>query len=56
SADVLAAGGLVVETTLNTTWQEAAEAAVAKTLKNKGRWQNFKTTETDHPRLPRFGV
>ncbi|NES99584.1 MAG: penicillin-binding protein 1A [Sphaerospermopsis sp. SIO1G1] len=42
SADVLAAGGLVVETTLNTTWQEAAEAAVAKTLKNKGRWQNFK--------------
>ncbi|WP_353930647.1 penicillin-binding protein 1A [Okeanomitos corallinicola TIOX110] len=41
-ADVLAAGGLVVETTLNPTWQEAAETAVDKTLKNKGRWQNFK--------------
>lgn len=41
-ADVLAAGGLVVETTLNPTWQEAAEVAVDRTLKNKGRWQNFK--------------
>ncbi|TAE56407.1 MAG: penicillin-binding protein 1A [Nostocales cyanobacterium] len=41
-ADVLAAGGLVVETTLNPTWQEAAEAAVDKILENKGRWQNFK--------------
>ncbi|MTJ06200.1 transglycosylase domain-containing protein [Anabaena sp. UHCC 0204] len=42
SADVLANGGLVVETTLNPTWQKAAEAAIAKTLKNRGRWQNFK--------------
>jgi penicillin-binding protein 1A len=40
--DVLAEGGLVVETTLNPTWQEAAEAAVDKTIKNKGRWQRFK--------------
>lgn len=40
--DVLAGGGLVVETTLNLTWQAAAEAAVAKTLKNQGRWENFK--------------
>ncbi|AFZ59742.1 penicillin-binding protein 1A [Anabaena cylindrica FACHB-243] len=42
SADLLAAGGLVVETSLNPTWQKAAEAAVAKTLKNQGRWENFK--------------
>jgi penicillin-binding protein 1A len=42
SADVLAVGGLVVETTLNPTEQKAAEAAVAKILKNEGRWQNFK--------------
>ena len=42
SADVLASGGLVVETTLNPTWQQAAEAAVTKTLKNEGRWQNFR--------------
>ncbi|RCJ37374.1 penicillin-binding protein [Nostoc minutum NIES-26] len=42
SADVLAGGGLTVETTLNPTWQKAAEAAVAKTLRNQGRWENFK--------------
>ncbi|MBD2517878.1 penicillin-binding protein 1A [Nostoc sp. FACHB-973] len=42
SADVLSAGGLVVETTLNPTWQKAAEEAVAKTLRNQGRWENFK--------------
>ncbi|WP_347609968.1 transglycosylase domain-containing protein [Trichormus azollae] len=42
SPDVLAAGGLVVETSLNPTWQKAAEAAIAKTLKNQGRWENFK--------------
>ncbi|UKO99712.1 transglycosylase domain-containing protein [Nostoc sp. UHCC 0870] len=41
-ADVLANGGLIVETTLNSNWQKAAEAAVNKTLKNQGRWQNFK--------------
>jgi penicillin-binding protein 1A len=41
SADVLASGGLVVETTLNPTWQSYAESAVAKVLKNQGRWQNF---------------
>jgi len=33
---------LVVETSLNPTWQKAAEAAVTKILKNEGRWQNFK--------------
>ncbi|MBD2344874.1 transglycosylase domain-containing protein [Anabaena subtropica] len=42
SPEVLATGGLTVETTLNPTWQAAAEAAVAKTLKNQGRWQNFR--------------
>ncbi|MCF2148941.1 penicillin-binding protein 1A [Desmonostoc muscorum LEGE 12446] len=42
SADVLSVGGLVVETTLNPTWQKAAEEAVAKTLRNQGRWENFK--------------
>lgn len=42
SPDILAGGGLVVETTLNPTWQKAAEAAVAKTLRNQGRWENFK--------------
>jgi penicillin-binding protein 1A len=42
SPDVLAAGGLVVETSLNPTWQKAAEAAIARTLKNQGRWENFK--------------
>ncbi|MEA5580657.1 PBP1A family penicillin-binding protein [Nodularia harveyana UHCC-0300] len=41
SPDLLAQGGLVIETTLNPNWQEAAELAVAKTLKNQGRWQNF---------------
>ncbi|WP_230968557.1 transglycosylase domain-containing protein [Nostoc sp. WHI] len=42
SSDVLASGGLVVETTLNPTWQKVAEEAVAKTLRNQGRWENFK--------------
>lgn len=42
SPQVLATEGLTVETTLNPTWQKAAEAAVSKTLENQGRWQNFK--------------
>jgi penicillin-binding protein 1A len=42
SAKVLAGGGLIVETTLNPTWQKSAEAAVEKTLKNQGSWENFK--------------
>ncbi|WP_419788444.1 transglycosylase domain-containing protein [Nostoc punctiforme] len=41
-AKVLASEGLVVETTLNPTWQKVAEEAVAKTLRNQGRWENFK--------------
>ncbi len=42
SPEVLNAGGLTVETTLNPTWQKQAEEAVAKTLRNQGRWENFK--------------
>jgi penicillin-binding protein 1A len=42
SPEVLKAGGLTVETTLNPIWQKAAENAVAKTLRNQGRWENFK--------------
>lgn len=42
SPKVLASGGLVVETTLNPTWQKVGEEAVAKTLRNQGRWENFK--------------
>ncbi|MFM5888000.1 MAG: transglycosylase domain-containing protein [Dolichospermum sp.] len=42
SPDILANGGLVVETSLNPTWQKAAETAVTKILKNEGRWQKFK--------------
>ncbi|MBN3958269.1 transglycosylase domain-containing protein [Nostoc sp. NMS8] len=42
SANVLKSGGLVVETTLNPSWQKVAEEAVGKTLRNQGRWENFK--------------
>jgi penicillin-binding protein 1A len=42
SPEVLKNGGLVVETTLNPAWQKEAEEAVAKTLRNQGRWENFK--------------
>ncbi|MEH2078060.1 MAG: penicillin-binding protein 1A [Nostoc sp.] len=42
SSNVLKSGGLVVETTLNPTWQKVGEEAVAKTLRNQGRWENFK--------------
>jgi penicillin-binding protein 1A len=42
SPEVLAGGGLTVETTLNPDWQKAAEEAVNKTLRNQGRWENFK--------------
>ncbi|MBO3459747.1 penicillin-binding protein 1A [Aetokthonos hydrillicola Thurmond2011] len=42
SAKVLQAGGLTVETSLNRTWEKTAEEAIAKTLRNQGRWENFK--------------
>lgn len=41
SPDILAAGGLTVETTLDLKWQEHAEAAVNKTIRNRGRWERF---------------
>lgn len=41
SPDRIAAGGLIVETTLNAQWQQAAETAVENTVVNNGRWQNF---------------
>ena len=42
SPKVLQAGGLTVETSLNPTWEKTAEQAIAKTLRNQGRWENFK--------------
>ncbi|WP_017318626.1 transglycosylase domain-containing protein [Mastigocladopsis repens] len=42
SPEALKAGGFTVETSLNLNWQKAAEASVAKTLRNEGRWENFK--------------
>jgi penicillin-binding protein 1A len=42
SPEVIEAGGLTVETTINPAWQVLAENAVAKTLRNQGRWENFK--------------
>ncbi len=41
SQDVLEAGGLTVETTLNPQWQKVAEAAVKETVERNGRWQKF---------------
>ncbi len=35
-------GGLTVETSLNLSWQKAAEKTVARTLRNEGGWQRFK--------------
>lgn len=40
--EVLAEGGLTVETTLNQQWQQVAEAVVKDTVEGNGRWQNFK--------------
>lgn len=40
-ADVLKAGGLTVETSLNSKWQQAAEAVVKKTVADNGKWQRF---------------
>jgi len=41
SQDVLEAGGLTVETTLNPQWQKVAEAAVKEAVERNGRWQKF---------------
>ncbi|NEO98642.1 MAG: PBP1A family penicillin-binding protein [Symploca sp. SIO2E9] len=39
--ETLGKKGLIIETTLNLDWQDAAEAAVDKTIKNSGRYQRF---------------
>ncbi len=41
SPEVLQAGGVIVETTLNPKWQKAAEEAVEKTVERYGKWQRF---------------
>ncbi|MEA5535469.1 penicillin-binding protein 1A [Crocosphaera sp. XPORK-15E] len=41
SEDALKAGGITVETTLNTQWQAAAEKAIDKAIQY-GRWQGYK--------------
>lgn len=41
SPEVLEAGGLTVETSLNPQWQKAAEAAVKDAVVNNGQWQHF---------------
>jgi len=41
SPEVLEAGGLTIETTLNPKWQKAAEDVVQDTVASNGRWQNF---------------
>lgn len=42
SQDKIAAGGLTIETTLDLKKQEYAENAVAKTLRNQGRYERFR--------------
>ena len=39
--DQIEAGGLVVETSLNTEWQTAAEKTVKEIIEDYGQWQNF---------------
>jgi penicillin-binding protein 1A len=41
SKEVLKAGGLTVETTLNPQWQEVAEKEIKETVESNGGWQNF---------------
>jgi len=41
SPEVLEAGGLTIETSLNPKWQKAAEDVVQDTVASNGRWQNF---------------
>lgn len=41
SKDVLAQGGLTIETTLNAKWQQKAEAVVKDTVESNGRWEHF---------------
>ncbi len=41
SPEEIDAGGLVVETSLNTAWQTAAEQTVAEIIEEYGQWQRF---------------
>ena len=41
SEEELQAGGLVVETSLNTEWQRAAEKTVEEIIEDYGQWQSF---------------
>lgn len=41
SPEVLEAGGLTVETSLNRQWQKAAETAVKDAIVNNSQWQHF---------------
>ncbi len=41
SLEQIEAGGLVVETSLNTKWQKAAEKTVAEIIEEYGDWQGF---------------
>ncbi|ACK71308.1 penicillin-binding protein, 1A family [Gloeothece citriformis PCC 7424] len=41
SKEVLQRGGLIVETTLNPQWQQAAKETVEQTVSRYGRWQRF---------------
>ena len=41
AADVLQSDGIIVETTLNSKWQEAAEAAIEEAINSYGGWQRF---------------
>ncbi|AFZ36862.1 penicillin-binding protein, 1A family [Stanieria cyanosphaera PCC 7437] len=41
SPDILHAGGVVVETTLNYQWQQAAEDKINEALDRYGKWQTF---------------
>ena len=40
--DILAAGGITVETSLNPNWQKKAEEVLVKTLKTEGTWGRFR--------------
>ena len=41
SEDQIEAGGLVVETSLDTKWQQAAENTVTEVIEDYGQWQDF---------------
>jgi penicillin-binding protein 1A len=42
SQDLLQAGGVIVETTIDPKWQKSAEEIIDSTVENNGKWQRFK--------------